>query len=58
VHFPTDPNLRRDAVRKRVDWTVKFHDQFGYALSGWRKAKDWRQQPRAVENNFIGEISA
>ena len=49
VHFPTDLNLLWDAGRKCVDLIVKYRDQFGYALSGWRKAKDWRRQLKACE---------
>ncbi len=44
VHFPTDLNLLWDACRKCVDLIVKYRDQFGYALPGWRKAKEWRRQ--------------
>jgi len=40
VHFPTDLNLLWDAGRKCVDLIVKYCDQFGYALAGWRKAKN------------------
>ena len=49
VHFPTDLNLLRDAGRKCVDLIVKYRDQFGYALPGWRKAKDWRRQLKNCE---------
>jgi IS5 family transposase len=49
VHFPTDLNLLWDAGRKCVDLIVKYRDQFGYALSGWRKAKGWRRQLKACE---------
>jgi len=49
VHFPTDLNLLWDAGRKCVDLIVKYRDQFGYALPGWRKAKDWRRQLKACE---------
>ena len=49
VHFPTDLNLLWDAGRKCVDMIVKYRDQFGYALPGWRKAKDWRRQLKACE---------
>ena len=38
VHFPTDLNLLLDAGRKCVDLIVKYRDQFGYALPGWRPA--------------------
>jgi len=49
VHFPTDLNLLWDAGRKCVDLIVKYRDQFGYALPGWRKAKDWRRQLKNLE---------
>lgn len=49
VHFPTDLNLLWDAGRKCVDLIVKYRDQFGYALEGWRKAKAWRRQLKACE---------
>jgi len=49
AHFPTDLNLLWDAGRKCVDLIVKYRDQFGYALPGWRKAKDWRRQLKACE---------
>jgi len=49
VHFPTDLNLLWDAGRKCVDLIVKYRDQFGYMLPGWRKAKDWRRQLKACE---------
>jgi transposase, IS5 family len=53
VHFPTDLNLLRDllrdAGRKCVDLVVKYRDQLGYALPGWRKAKEWRRQLKACE---------
>jgi hypothetical protein len=49
VHFPTDLNLLWDAGRKCVDLIVKYRDQFGYALPGWRKAKDWRRQLKGLE---------
>jgi len=49
VHFPTDLNLLWDAGRKCVDLIVKYRDQFGYALAGWRKAKNWRRQLKACE---------
>jgi transposase, IS5 family len=49
VHFPTDLNLLWDAGRKCVDLIVKYRDQFGYALPGWRKAKDWRRQLKTCE---------
>jgi hypothetical protein len=49
VHFPTDLNLLWDAGRKCVDLIVKYRDRLGYALPGWRKAKDWRRQLKACE---------
>lgn len=49
VHFPTDLNLLWDAGRKCVDLIVKYRDQSGYALEGWRKAKAWRRQLKACE---------
>lgn len=49
VHFPTDLNLVWDAGRKCVDLVEKYRDQFGYALPGWRKAKDWRRRFKALE---------
>lgn len=49
VHFPTDLNLLWDAGRKCVDLIAKYRDQFGYALPGWRKAKDWRRRFKALE---------
>ena len=49
VHFPTDLNLLWDAGRKCVALIVKYRDQFGYALTGWRKAKDWRRQLKNLE---------
>ena len=49
VHFPTDLNLLWDAGRKCVDLLVKYRDQFGYALPGWRKAKAWRRQLKSGE---------
>lgn len=51
VHFPTDLNLLWDAGRKCVDLIVKYRDQLGYALPGWRKAKQWRRQLKACERN-------
>jgi len=39
VHFPTDLNLLWDAGRKCVDLVVKYRDQLGYALPGWRKPR-------------------
>jgi hypothetical protein len=44
VHFPTDLNLLWDAGRKCVDLIQKYRNQLGYALPGWRKAKQWRRQ--------------
>jgi hypothetical protein len=49
VHFPTDLNLLWDAGRKCVDLVVKYRDQLGYALPGWRKAKEWRRKLKACE---------
>ena len=49
VHFPTDLNLLWDAGRKCVDLIEKYRDQFGYELSGWRKAKNWRSRLKALE---------
>jgi hypothetical protein len=49
VHFPTDLNLLWDAGRKCVDLIVKYRDQVGYALPGWRKAKEWRRQLKRCE---------
>ena len=49
VHFPTDLNLLWDAGRKCVDWVVKYRDRLGYALPGWRKAKEWRRQLKTCE---------
>jgi hypothetical protein len=49
VHFPTDLNLLWDAGRKCVDLIEKYRDQFGYALPGWRKAKEWRRQLKNLQ---------
>jgi hypothetical protein len=49
VHFPTDLNPLWEAGRKCVDLIVKYRDPFGHALSGWRKAKEWRRQLKACE---------
>ena len=49
VHFPTDLNLLWDAARKCVQLIEKFRDQFGYALPGWRKARDWHRRLKALE---------
>jgi len=49
VHFPTDLNLLWDAGRKCVDLIVKYRDQLGYGLPGWRKAKEWQRQLKACE---------
>jgi hypothetical protein len=49
VHFPTDLNLLWDAGRKCVDLIVKYREQFGYTLPGWRKAREWRRQLKACE---------
>ena len=48
VHFPTDLNLLWDAGRKCVDWIEKLHRD-GFALPGWRKAKDWRRQLKNLQ---------
>ncbi len=49
VHFPTDLNLLWDVGRKCVDLVRKYRAQFGYALPGWRKAKDWRRRLKGLE---------
>jgi IS5 family transposase len=49
VHFPTDLNLLWDAGRKCVDLIEKYRGQLGYALPGWRKAKDWRRRLKSLE---------
>lgn len=49
VHFPTDLNLLWDAGRKSLDLVKKYRDEFGYALGGWRKLKDWRRRLKACE---------
>lgn len=51
VHFPTDLNLLWDAGRKCVDLIEKYRDQYGYALKGWRKAKDWRRRLKTLERS-------
>lgn len=51
VHFPTDLNLLWDAGRKCVDLIEKYRDEFGYALPGWRKAKDWRRRFKNLERS-------
>jgi len=51
VHFPTDLNLLWDAARKCVSLIEKFRDQFGYALPGWRKARDWHRRLKALERS-------
>ncbi|MGH7957495.1 MAG: ISNCY family transposase [Opitutaceae bacterium] len=51
VHFPTDLNLLWDGGRKCVDLIEKYRDQLGYALPGWRKAKDWRRRLKALERS-------
>jgi hypothetical protein len=48
VHFPTDLSLLWDAGRKCLDWVEKFR-RCGYALPGWRKAKDWRRQLKNLQ---------
>ena len=57
VHFPTDLNLLWDAGRKCVDLVVKYRDQLGYALPGWRKAKVWRRQLKACERTTSQLVS-
>jgi IS5 family transposase len=49
VHFPTDLNLLWDAGRKCVELIQKYRGQFGYELSGWRKATDWLLRLKALE---------
>jgi hypothetical protein len=49
VHFPTDLSLLWDAGRKCVDLIQKYRQRLGYALPGWRKAKDWRRRFKALE---------
>ena len=48
VHFPTDLNLLWDAGRKCVD-LIEGYRAAGYALPGWRKAKDWRRQLKNLQ---------
>jgi transposase, IS5 family len=48
VHFPTDLNLLWDAGRKCVD-LIEGYRASGYALPGWRKAKDWRRQLKNLQ---------
>ena len=48
VHFPTDLNLLWDAGRKCLDLVERFR-RSGYALPGWRKAKDWRRQLKNLQ---------
>ena len=48
VHFPTDLNLLWDAGRKCVDLVEQLRRR-GYALPGWRKAKDWRRQLKNLQ---------
>jgi len=48
VHFPTDVNLLWDAGRKCMDLIEGFRTS-GYALPGWRKAKDWRRQLKNLQ---------
>ena len=52
VHFPTDLNLLWDAGRKCVDLILKYRDQFGHDLPGWRKGKDWRRRSERVWLDF------
>jgi hypothetical protein len=49
VHFPTDLNLLWDACRKCVALIETFRDVLGYALPGWRKARDWHRRLTALE---------
>src|SRR5664280_1970299 len=51
VHFPTDLNLLWDAGRKCVDLIATYRDRFGYALPGWRKAKEWRRQLKNLQRS-------
>jgi len=51
VHFPTDLNLLWDAGRKCVDWIENFR-RCGCALTGWRKAKEWRRQLKNLQRNY------
>lgn len=51
VHFPTDLNLLWDAGRKCLHLIEKYRAQFGYALPGWRKAKDWRRRLKNLERS-------
>jgi hypothetical protein len=44
-------NLLWDAGRKCVDLIVKYRDQLGCTLPGWRKAKAWRRQLKACERS-------
>jgi hypothetical protein len=48
VHCPTDLNLLWDAGRKCVDWVAGLRAS-GYAMPGWRKAKDWRRQLKNLQ---------
>ena len=48
VHFPTDLNLLWAAGRKCVDLVEQLR-RSGYALPGWRKAKDWRRQLKNLQ---------
>jgi hypothetical protein len=48
VHFPTDLNLLWDAGRKCVD-LIEGCRAAGYALPGWRKAKEWRRQLKNLQ---------
>jgi hypothetical protein len=56
VHFPTDLNLLWDAGRKCVDLVEKFR-RSGYALPGWRKAKDWRRQLKNLQRTASQIVS-
>lgn len=56
VHFPTDLNLLWDAGRKCVDLIAGFRAA-GYALPGWRKAKDWRRQLKNLQRTASQIVS-
>ena len=50
VHFPTDLSLLWDAGRKCVD-LIEGCRASGYALPGWRKAKEWRRQLKNLQRS-------
>jgi IS5 family transposase len=56
VHFPTDLNLLWDAGRKCVD-LIEGYRAAGYALPGWRKAKDWRRQLKNLQRTASQVVS-